>query len=97
MCDDCHRVHDAQGMPIKEKHLLGARITFKPNDPPPSLVWADTAHPIAGLAFLTDPQAVVFFTTGKMPDGKTPRAPMPEYRFPRIDAEALTASAEPAK
>jgi hypothetical protein len=73
MCDDCHTVHDAQGMPIKEKHLLGARITFKPNDPPPSLVWADTAHPIAGLAFLTDPQAVVFFTTGKMPDGKTPR------------------------
>ncbi len=78
-------------MPIKAKHLLGAKITFKPNDPLPSSVWADTAPPISGLTILTDEEAVVFFTTGKMPDGKLARAPMPAYRFSKIDADALTA------
>jgi hypothetical protein len=91
MCDDCHTVHDAHGMPIKEKHLQGAKITFQPNNPLPSSVWTDVAPPLGGLTFLTDQQAVVFFTTGKMPDGKTGRAPMPGHRFSKSDAEALTA------
>jgi hypothetical protein len=91
MCDDCHTLHDAHGMPIQSKHLQGAKIVFRPIEPMPSSAWADTAPPITGLAFLTEPEAVVFFTTGKMPDGKLARAPMPPYRFSKSDAEALTA------
>jgi hypothetical protein len=102
MCDDCHTLHDAHGWPIKEKHLLGAKIIFTPIEPMPSTVWATVAPPIAGLAFLNDQEAVAFFTTGKMPDGKLARAPMPPYRFSKADAEALTAylkslAPEPAK
>jgi len=91
MCDDCHTLHDAHGAPIKSKHLQGAKIIFSPIEPMPSSVWADTAPPIAGLTFLNDQEAVVFFNTGKMPDGKLARVPMPPYRFSKSDAEALTA------
>jgi len=91
MCDDCHTLHDAHGAPIKSKHLQGAKIIFSPIEPMPSSVWADTAPPIAGLTFLNDQEAVVFFNTGKMPDGKLARIPMPPYRFSKSDAEALTA------
>jgi mono/diheme cytochrome c family protein len=91
MCDDCHTVHDARGTPIKSKHLQGAKIVFSPIEPMPSSAWADTAPPITGLSFFTDQEAVVFFTTSKMPDGKLARAPMPPYRFSKRDAEALIA------
>jgi hypothetical protein len=91
MCDDCHTLRDAHGMPIKSKHLQGAEIIFRPVHPMPSTVWADIAPPISGLTFLTDQQAIVFFTTGKMPDGKFARVPMPPFRFSKSDTEALTA------
>jgi hypothetical protein len=91
MCDDCHTLHDAHGWPIKSKKLQGAKIIFTPIEPMPSTVWADIAPPITGLTFLNDQEAVVFFTTGKMPDGKLARVPMPPYRFSKSDAEALTA------
>jgi hypothetical protein len=91
MCDDCHTLHDEHGNLVASKHLLGAKIIYAPIQPMPSTVWADTAPPISGLTFLTDEQAVQFFTTGKMPDGKLARIPMPPYRFSKSDAEALTA------
>jgi mono/diheme cytochrome c family protein len=91
MCGDCHTPHDAHGMPIKGRYLQGAKIAVKPIDPLPSSIWADTAPPLAGLVFLNNQQAIVFFTTGKMPDGKLARAPMPQYRFSKSDAEALAA------
>lgn len=91
MCDDCHTLHDEHGNLINSKHLLGAKIIYAPIQPMPSTIWADTAPPISGLTFLTDEQAVQFFNTGKMPDGKLARIPMPPYRFSKADAEALTA------
>ena len=91
MCDDCHTEHDARGLPIKAKHLQGAKIGFKPNEPLPPSIWADTAPPIAGLTFLSDQEAVTFFTSGKMPDGKLARAPMAGYRFSPDDSKAVTA------
>jgi mono/diheme cytochrome c family protein len=91
MCNDCHTPHDARGMAIKEKMLQGTKLDFKPNEPLPPAVWSDTAPKIAGLPMLSDNEAVVLFTTGKMPDGKTARAPMPQFRFSQRDAEAVTA------
>jgi hypothetical protein len=91
MCDDCHTIHDTHGMPVKSKRFQGAKIVFRPIEPMPSSAWADIAPPITGLTFLTDQEAVVFFTTGKMPNGTLARAPMPPYRFSKNNAEALTA------
>jgi hypothetical protein len=91
MCDDCHTDRDAHGEIIKAKHLQGAQLTFAPKGNVPASVWADFAPPLAGLTFLNDQQAVAFFTTGKMPDGKYARGPMPQYRFSKSDAMALTA------
>ena len=91
MCDDCHTVHDANGNPVKSKHLQGAKIVYRPIEPMSSSAWADIAPPINGLTYLNDQEAVVFFTTGKMPNGKLSRAPMPPYRFSKSDAEALIA------
>lgn len=91
MCSDCHTMHDAHGAPVEGKYLQGSKLDFKPAVPLPPSIWADTAPSIAGLVFLNDEQAVTFFTTGKMPDGKVARAPMPQYRFSKGDAEAMTA------
>ncbi len=91
MCDGCHTLHDEHDNPIASKHLLGAKIIYAPIQSMPSTVWADTAPPISGLTFLTDEQAVQFFNTGKMPDGKLARIPMPPYCSSKADAEALTA------
>jgi hypothetical protein len=40
---------------------------------------------------MTDAQALTFLTTGKKPDGTTPRPPMPDYRFNDEDARAVLA------
>jgi cytochrome c553 len=89
MCADCHSAHNARGEIIRETHLGGAALPFAPTVPMP--VWAPAAPPIAGLPSMTAEQAVVFFTTGKRPDGSVPRPPMPEFRFNEDDARALTA------
>jgi mono/diheme cytochrome c family protein len=91
MCNDCHTPHDARGMAIKEKALQGTKLDFKPNESLPPTIWSDTAPKIAGLPMLSEKDAVLFFTTGKMPDGKSARGPMPQYRFSESDAEAVVA------
>jgi mono/diheme cytochrome c family protein len=91
MCNDCHTPHDARGMAIKEKTLQGTKLDFKPNEPLPPAIWSDTAPKIAGLPMLNEKEAVGVLTTGKMPDGKMLRAPMPQFRFSQSDAEAVTA------
>lgn len=91
MCNDCHTPHDARGIAIKEKALQGSKLDFKPNEPLPPAIWSDTAPKIAGLPMLSEKEAVVLFTTGKMPDGKLARAPMPQFRFSQSDAEAVVA------
>jgi hypothetical protein len=49
------------------------------------------APPIAGLPSMTEAQGVVFLTTGKRPDGSSPRPPMPEFRLNTADASAVVA------
>lgn len=89
MCNDCHTPFDDKG-PIAGKELQGTVLPFKPTVPMP--VWAASSPAIAGLPqFPDDASAVVFFTTGKDASGKTPRPPMPGYRFSKKDASAVVA------
>lgn len=88
LCADCHSARNQRGEIIRETHLRGAALPFAPTVPMP---WAPAAPPIAGLPSMTTEQAVTFLTTGKRPDGTTPRPPMPEFRFSEADAREIVA------
>ena len=68
--------------------MQGAALAMQPTVPMP---WAAAAPPIAGLPSMSEAQGVVFLTTGKRPDGTTPRPPMPPYRMNTTDASAVVA------
>jgi mono/diheme cytochrome c family protein len=89
MCADCHTPMNQKGEPIKERHLGGAPLMFKPTVPVPG--WAEVAPPIAGLPGFTDEQAVRFLTTGIGSNGKPAGPPMPAFRFNKQDATAIVA------
>lgn len=89
MCADCHTPFNEKGEPVKEKHLQGAPLMFKPTVPIPG--WAERSANIAGLKGWTDAEAIKFLTTGVDPNGKTPGPPMPRYRFNKADAAAIVA------
>lgn len=89
LCADCHTPFNEQGQPIKEKHLQGAVLIFKPTVPVPG--WAERSADIAGLKGWSDAEAIKFLTTGVDPNGKMARPPMPPYRFNKADAAAIVA------
>jgi len=88
-CGDCHSPHDQTGQEVKGQHLHGAPVMFKPTVPVPD--WKIVAPPIAGLKQYSDQEGVVFFTTGKRPDGSYAGPPMPPFRFNKADAAAVVA------
>ena len=88
MCGDCHTPMDRKGQPIKSKNLQGSVLMFKPTVPIPG--WMEAAPGIAGLNW-TDEECITFFTTGKRPNGTMTAPPMPQFRFNKADATAVTA------
>lgn len=88
LCQDCHSPRNPDGAFDRTKWLTGSPLGFKPLMEMP---WAPVAPGIAGLPKFTDAQAVTFLTTGKLPDGTSPKPPMPEYRFTRAEAQAVVA------
>jgi hypothetical protein len=87
-CQDCHTPRNEKGEFVKEQWMLGSVFPFKPTVPMP---WIPAAPPIAGLPTLSGEQAVHFLMTGERPGKPTVTPPMPEYRFNKPDAEAMTA------
>jgi len=87
-CQDCHTPRNEKGQFVKEQWLLGSELMFKATVPMP---WMPVAPPIAGLPTLTHEQAVHFLVTGERPGKPTVTPPMPEYRFSKADAEAISA------
>ena len=77
-CADCHG-----------PGLRGSTLAFLAPGLPPAV--ARKAPRIAGLPQLSAAQAVHFFETGLLPDGKQARPPMPALRLHRDDAEAVAA------
>lgn len=88
-CADCHTPMNEKGEFIKEKHLQGAPLFFKPLIPVPN--WADKSANIAGLPGWTDADAIKFFTTGLATNGLPARPPMQQYRYSPEDAKAVVA------
>lgn len=90
LCGDCHTPRGERGALVMEKHLQGAVLGFAPTVPMP---WGPYAPAIAGLPpAWTDGDMTEFLMCGKRPGGApAPRPPMPEYRFSKADAEAVTA------
>jgi cytochrome c553 len=78
MCVNCHGAN-----------LHGANLDFLAPGLPPAV--ARHAPRIAGLPQLTTAQAVHFFETGTLPDGKPARPPMPQIRLHADDAQAVAA------
>ena len=87
-CGDCHTPMNDQGQFVQEKYLQGAELPFKPIGAIPN--WADKSANIAGLPGWTEQDAVKFFMTGLGPNGLPARPPMPQYRYSREDAKAVT-------
>jgi cytochrome c553 len=78
MCVNCHGAN-----------LRGANLDFLAPGLPPAV--ARHAPRIAGLPQMTSAEAVHFFETGTLPDGKTARPPMPQIRLHADDAAAVAA------
>jgi mono/diheme cytochrome c family protein len=89
MCGDCHTPFNEKGQPVKEKHLQGAQLMFKPTVPVPG--WVERSADIAGLKGWSDAEAIKFLTTGVDPNGKMAGPPMPSFRFNKADAAAIVA------
>lgn len=87
LCIDCHTPHGPQG-PVMEQHLHGSPIPFKPTIDMP---WAEVAPRIAGLVVFNETHVRTLLTSGKRPDGSSPRPPMPPYRLNDADADAIIA------
>ncbi len=88
-CGDCHTPMLPTGAPDVAHQLQGTKLFFAPLHPVPN--WADTSPAIAGLPGLTDEQVITLLETGKLPNGVSPRPPMPTYHMHPRDAEAVVA------
>lgn len=90
MCVDCHSPRGPAGQFIEQRHLMGSELLFVPTVPMP---WAPAAPGLAGLPAGYSPESMIhFLMTGERPGNIGPaRPPMPEIRFNKEDAEAVTA------
>ena len=75
-CSDCHG-----------PKLQGASLDFLR----PGMPVVYKSPKIAGLSHLSAADATTFLQTGKLPNGKSARPPMPQYRFNHDDAAAIVA------
>jgi mono/diheme cytochrome c family protein len=91
MCTDCHTPHGDKGQPDHKRLLQGvSSLPIKPKKETKD--WVDRSPDItrSGLAGKWKEEDLVkFLTTGKDPDGKTARAPMPAFRLTPQDACAV--------
>ena len=90
LCSDCHSPRARDGRLDQTRWLQGARLEIKSVGDLPD--WAETAPSIAGgVTGWTRTQLATFLETGRTPDGKPIRPPMPPYRFTHVDAVAVAA------
>ncbi|HEX4786744.1 MAG TPA: c-type cytochrome [Candidatus Sulfotelmatobacter sp.] len=89
-CGQCHTPHDADGNSDRSHSLQGAAVRWNPAKPDPN--WPLTAPRIGGTPLpASDTDMVKLLTTGIWTTGAPLRAPMPQFRMNRADAEAVVA------
>lgn len=89
MCIECHTPRNERGELIMGRLLHGARMPV--GSPFPNQTWCFETPRIADLPGWSDAEAVKFFMTGDDKRGYKARAPMPQFRMTREDAEAVVA------
>lgn len=90
MCGQCHSPNDPGGSPDRAHWLQGAPVPWSP--PTPDSNWPITAPRIAGTPLpASDGDMLKLLTTGIWTTGAHLRAPMPQFRMNRGDAEAVVA------
>jgi mono/diheme cytochrome c family protein len=89
MCGTCHTPHFSSGAIDPVHYLEGAPLWLNPTMPISD--WPLRAPRLAGSPAGTDAELTTLLTTGIWKDGKRLRAPMPQFRMTREDAEAVIA------
>jgi mono/diheme cytochrome c family protein len=89
-CAQCHTPHDSNGSPDRAHWLQGGPVPFNPPKPDPN--WPLSVPRIGGTPLpASDEDMVKLLTTGIWTTGTYLRAPMPQFRLDRSDAEAVVA------
>jgi len=90
ICGDCHTPNEPNGSPDRAHWLQGAPVPFSPAKPDSN--WPINAPRIGGTPLpASDADMVKLLTTGIWTTGARLRAPMPQFRMNRGDAEAVVA------
>jgi len=89
MCGECHTPHDSSGNPDRTRWLQGASVPYLPARPDAD--WPINAPRIGGTPPASDADMIKLLTTGIWTNGNRLRAPMPQFRLDRSDAEAVVA------
>jgi hypothetical protein len=89
MCEQCHTPRNAEGVPERERWLMGGATQLRATYP---AEWAVIEPRIAGTPPGTDEEIIRLLTTGISRTGRPPRLPMPPFRMTRDDAEAVLAN-----
>jgi mono/diheme cytochrome c family protein len=89
MCGDCHTPRTEDGQADRGRWLMGGAVPFRPAIP--NTEWAEIAPRLAGLPPGTDEQFITLMMTGIARTGRPPRAPMPQFRMTRQDAQSVLA------
>ncbi|HVI09204.1 MAG TPA: c-type cytochrome, partial [Candidatus Binatia bacterium] len=89
MCSMCHTPRLSNGDLDRDHWLDGAALWLQPSRATSN--WPLKAPRLAGTPPGTDADLVTLLTTGVWQDGARLRAPMPQFRMSREDAEAVLA------
>jgi len=89
MCGQCHTPRDSNGNPDRTRWLQGASVPWLPAKPDSD--WPLSAPRIGGTPPASDADMIKLLTTGIWTNGNRLRAPMPQFRLDRGDAEAVVA------
>jgi len=89
MCIQCHTPREPDGRLDRRKLLEGGSIPIE--SPYPDQVWGFEAPQLKGLPGWEVEDFVTLLTTGRRPDGRSPRPPMPPFRLSEEDARAIVA------
>ncbi len=89
MCGTCHTPHNSAGAQDRGHYLEGAPLWLNPTMPITD--WPLRAPRLAGQPSGSDAEVTTLLTTGLWKDGKPLRAPMPQFRMTKEDADAVVA------
>jgi mono/diheme cytochrome c family protein len=89
MCGTCHSPRTESGDLDRTHWLDGASLWLLPAHPTSD--WPLKAPRLAGSPAASDDELIRLLTTGIWKDGSHLRAPMPQFRMSREDAEAVVA------